>query len=192
MQVHVQEQEALVTGMEFMDLPSEFRHSHELVDGRLVPLPVTSMTHDFYAMRIASALHEYGVSSRHGVGSHGHLMVSSNPDTLRKPDAYFVNWDRLPMGVPFLFDGAPDIAVEVESKGKTTAAMIRKAEHYLSCGTREVWIVHYLSRRTLTIYRAGQPAEVLTEADELEDRDLLPGFRYPMRRLFADIANPRG
>ena len=39
-------------------------------------------------------------------------------------------------------------------------------------------------KRTVTIYRAGQPARVLTEDDDLEDRDLLPGFRYPLRRLF--------
>ena len=27
---------------------------------------------------------------------------------------------------------------------------------------------------------------MLTEDDDLDDRDLLPGFRYPLRRLFAD------
>jgi Uma2 family endonuclease len=183
-----QVQETLVTGVEFMRQDTEFRHSYELVAGRLVPLPVTSMTHDIYAMRIASALLQYGESTGRGVGSQGHLMVSSNPDTLRKPDAYFVARERLPGGrIPFLFDGAPEIAVEVESKGKTAAAMIRKAEHYLACGTQAVWIVHYMKRRTLTIYRAGQPAEVLTENDELEERDLLPGFRYPLRRLFAAL-----
>ena len=39
-------------------------------------------------------------------------------------------------------------------------------------------------KRTVTIYRAGETARVLTEDDDLEDRDLLPGFRYPLRRLF--------
>jgi hypothetical protein len=39
-------------------------------------------------------------------------------------------------------------------------------------------------------HRAGM--EVIMEDDDLEDRDLLPGFRYPLRRLFADPARPRG
>ena len=33
--------ETLLTGEEFMRQDTEFRHSYELVDGRLVPLPVT-------------------------------------------------------------------------------------------------------------------------------------------------------
>ena len=30
---------------------------------------------------------------------------------------------------------------------------------------------------------------MLTEDDDLEDRDVLPGFRYPLRRLFAEYLN---
>lgn len=185
MQMQVQVPETLLTGEEFMRQDADFRHS-ELVEGRLVPLPVTSMTHDIYASRIVSALYHYGEVSLRGVGSHGHLRIASKPDTLRKFDAYFVAGERLPHGIPFLFDGAPDLAVEVKSEGKSDASMIRRAELFLACGTQAVWLVHYLKRRTVSIYRSGQPVEVLTEDDDLEDRDLLPGFRYPLRRLFAD------
>jgi Uma2 family endonuclease len=192
MQVQVQVPETLLTGEEFMRQDGEFRYSYELLDGQLVPLPVTSMAHDIHATRIAVALLNYGEASSRGVGSQGHLRIASKPDTLRKFDAYFVASERLPHGIPFLFDGAPDIAVEVKSEGVSDASLIRKAELYLACGTQAVWIVHYLKRRTVTIYRAGQPAEVLTEDDDLQDRDLLPGFRYPLRRLFADPLRPRG
>lgn len=192
MQVQMRTPETLLTGEEFMRHDTDFRHGHELVEGRLVPLPVTSMTHDIHAMRIAAALLNYGDASLRGVGSQGHLRIASNPDTLRKFDAYFVASERLPHGIPFLFDGAPDLAVEVKSEGKTDASLIRKAEDHLASGVQTVWVVHYLKRRSVTIYRAGQPAEVLTEDDELEDRELLPGFRYPLRRLFADPFRRRG
>jgi Uma2 family endonuclease len=192
MQMQVQVPEPLLTGEEFMRQDGEFRHSYELVEGRLVPLPVTSMTHDIHAMRIAAALFNYSEVSSRGVGSQGHLRLASNPDTLRKFDACFVARERLPHGIPFVFDGAPDIAVEVKSEDKSDASLNRRAEHFLACGTQEVWVVHYLKRRTVTIYRADQPAEVLTEDDDLQDRDLLPGFRYPLRRLFADPLGPRG
>jgi Uma2 family endonuclease len=195
MQVQVREQsqlsETLFTGIEFMHLPSDVTCNSELVAGRIVPLPVMSMTHDIYTSRMVSALLQYGESTGRGVGSGGHLMVSTNPDTVRKPDAYFVLRERLADRYPFLFDGAPDLAVEVESKGRTTAALVRKAQHYLACGTQVVWLVHYRKRHTLTIYRAGQPAEVLTEDNDIEERDLLPGFRYPLRRLFAELGKPR-
>jgi Uma2 family endonuclease len=193
MQVQMRTPETLLTGEEFMRQDTDFRHSYELVDGQLVPLQVvTSMTHDICCSRIVSALYQYGEASLRGVGSHGHLRIVSNPDTLRKFDAYFVAAERLPHGIPFLFDGAPDLAVEVKSEGKSDASLVRRAELFLACGTQVVWIIHYLKRRTVTIYRAGQPAEVLTEDDDLQDRDLLPGFRYPLRRLFADPLRPRG
>jgi Uma2 family endonuclease len=191
MQVQMRTPETLLTGEEFMRQDGDFRHSHELVEGRLVPLPVTSMTHDIYTSRIVSALLQYGESTKRGVGSGGHLRIASKPDTLRKFDAYFVVRERLRHGIPFLFDGAPDLAVEVKSEGKSDASLIRKAELCLAFGTRAVWIVHYLKRRTVTVYRTGYPAAVLTEDDDLEDRDLLPGFRYPLRRLFADPLRPR-
>jgi Uma2 family endonuclease len=164
----------------------DFRASYELVDGQLVPLPVMSMTHDICCSRIVMALCSYGETSLRGAGSHGHLRIATKPDTLRRFDAYFVASERLTHGIPFLFDGAPDLAVEVKSEGKSEASLIRRAELFLACGTRVVWIVHYLKRRSVSIYRAGQPVEVLTEDDDLEDQDLLPGFRYPLRRLFAD------
>jgi Uma2 family endonuclease len=194
MQVQMLERETLITGEEFMRQDGEFRGSFELVEGRLVPLPVTSMSHDIYAMRIAAALHFYGESTAHGVGSLGHLRLARDPDTMRKPDAYFVLMDRLPGYVaPFVFDGAPDLAVEVKSQGKSDAMLIRKAEYYLSCGSRVVWVVHYKKRQTVTVYKPGQPARVLVEPDELEEPDLLPGFRYPLRRLFANLLNkPHG
>ena len=61
--------------------------------------------------------------------------------------------------------------------------MLEKVDQYLANGARVVWVARP-ERRTVTIYRAGEPARVLTEDDDLEDRDLLPGFRYPLRRLF--------
>jgi Uma2 family endonuclease len=186
MQVQERTPETLVTGEEFMRQDGEFRSTHELVEGKLVPLPVTSMTHDIHAMRLAAALHNYGETSLQGVGSQGHLRVANDPDTLRKFDAYFVASERLPHGIPFVFDGAPNVAVEVKSEGKSDASLIRRAEHHLASGAQAVWIVHYLKRRSVSIHRAGQTVQVLTEDDDLEDRELLPGFRYPLRRLFAD------
>ena len=68
--------------------------------------------------------------------------------------------------------------------------MPEKAEQYLANGgTQAVWVAtaeeahgHHLSCR-------ARRREVLTEDDDLEDRDLLPGFRYPLRRMFTDPAD---
>ena len=48
--IKMQMPETLLTGEEFMRQDTDFRHSYELVEGRLVPLLVTSMTHDIHAM----------------------------------------------------------------------------------------------------------------------------------------------
>ena len=70
-------------------------------------------------------------------------MVTSNPDTLRKSRCA-ISCERTSAAtvpIPILFDGAPDLAVEVKSRGARTNIVIRKVEQYLANGARVVWVV---------------------------------------------------
>ena len=85
--------------------------------------------------------------------------------------------------MPDYLQGAPDLAVEVMSKGMSEREMLEKVAQYLANGARTVWVARP-QKRIVTIHRAGELVRILTEDDDLEDRDLLPGFRYPLRRIF--------
>lgn len=185
MQAHAQE--AVLTAQAYFDLPEEFRERYELVNGRMVRRRMAHCNHQRHAFKMAVALELFSEARGEGfVLPEWDCHVTKNPDTVRIPDVVFVPDTRVSRShgpYPEWLDGAPDLAFEVRSKGMSERQMLEKVDQYLANGARVVWVARP-DRRTLTIYRAGEPARVLTEDDDLEDRDLLPGFRYPLRRLF--------
>lgn len=186
MQFHVQK--AALTFDDFYALPHDFRKNYEFDNGNLVRREKTmaSYGHQRYVFWLAVALDNYCEAldrSRHFVITEGDCrLVTTEPGRTKVPDVSFVE-DLRDGPYPDFLQGAPDLAIEVKSGGAKEEAVIRKVEQYLANGGRVVWVVRP-DERTLTIYRAGGAARVLTENDDVEDPDLLPGFRYPLRRLF--------
>jgi Uma2 family endonuclease len=189
MQFHMQK--AALTATDYFNLPHDFRENFELDHGNLVRRRsrMASYGHQRYAFWLAVALDNYCEAtdrSRHFVITEGDCrLITTDPDLTKIPDVSLVYDPRVLRDGPYpdFLQGAPDLAIEVKSKGATERDVMRKVEQYLSNGGRVVWVVSP-SERTLTVYRAGAPARVLTETDDVEDPDLLPGFRYPLRRLF--------
>jgi Uma2 family endonuclease len=186
MQFHVQK--IALTYDDFYALPHDFRENFEYDHGKLVRLRrrMPSYGHQRYAFWLAVALDNYCEDldrSRHFVITEGDCrLVTTEPGRTKVPDVSFVP-DLRDGPYPDFLQGAPELAIEVKSGGAKEEQVIRKVEQYLANGGRVVWVVRP-DERTLTIYRAGAAARVLTEDDDVEDPDLLPGFRYPLRRLF--------
>jgi Uma2 family endonuclease len=189
MQFHVQK--AKLTADDYFNLPEDFRENYELDYGQLVRRRKTmaSYGHQRYAFWLAVALDNYSAAQereKHFVITEGDCrLITTDPGQTKIPDVSLVPTWRVARDGPYpdFLRGAPDLAIEVKSKGATEQDVMRKVEQYLSNGGRVVWVVSP-SERTLTVYRAGAPSRVLTETDDVEDPDLLPGFRYPLRRLF--------
>jgi Uma2 family endonuclease len=177
-------QAAVFTADDYFNLPEELRERYELVNGHMVRRRVPGYTHQRHALKLVVALENYSEERGEGFVLHeGDCRITS--DTVRIPDVLVVAESRIPRRGPYpeYLRGAPDLAFEVKSQGMTESEMLEKVDHYLANGGRVVWVARP-AKRTVTIYRAGETARVLTEDDDLEDRDLLPGFRYPLRRMF--------
>jgi Uma2 family endonuclease len=58
------------------------------------------------------------------------------------PDVSFVSTERLdrPELAGMLYNGAPDLAVEILSDSNTPAQIAQKIEEYLNAGGRAVWV----------------------------------------------------
>ena len=86
--------------------------------------------------------------------------------------------------VPYM----PDIAVKVISPSQSLAQVRRKAEVYLRHGARLVWLVDP-SEKSAEVWRLGADGEPASERiaaeGELTGRDILPGFRLPLARIFT-------
>lgn len=111
------------------------------------------------------------------------------PRLVRLPDLSFVRWEKLPgrqLPAEPIPDLAPDLAIEVLSKGNTPGEMRRKVKEYCFAGTSLVWLVDP-KKRIVTVHSSPDSSVVLTENDTLDGSEVLPGFALPVRRLFERL-----
>jgi Uma2 family endonuclease len=103
------------------------------------------------------------------------------------PDLSFLRAGRIPSNFNWEGDffGAPDLAVEVVSRGQGTARMTRKISQYLIAGSTEAWLI-YPKSRTLYQYRNDEEAPNVYKESGLIDTSLLfPGLTLDLAALFV-------
>ena len=174
-----------MTLAEFAALPEWPRY--ELVKGELLELMSASEEHE---ETVALVIMSVGIHARtHWLGkvygsNRAFVTGPESPASSRLPDVSFVSNARL--GRPdlhgMLYDGAPDLAVEVVSPGNTAAEMAQKVREYLAAGGQAVWVLDYTAR-TLTVHTANAPPAVLTDGDIVDGGNYLPGFACPVSDL---------
>jgi Uma2 family endonuclease len=165
---------------------------YELVDGTLVE-KVMGYPESTLALHIGSLIkdflrvHDLGLLA----GADGGMRLM--PGLVRMPDLSFVSWDRLPQRgvIPMepIAGLAPDLAVEVLSKGNPRGEVKRKVREYFLSGVSLVWLVN-MRKRTVTVHTAPDVSVTLTEEGTLDGGAALPGLALPVREIFLQV--PRG
>ena len=167
-----------VTLAEYAALPKHPRY--ELVKGVLVELMVASDEHEETVMLVGHHMLDHtrprGLGKVYG-SNRGYVTGPTSPATSRMPDVSFVSNARLgqPDMAGMLYDGAPDLAVEILSESNTPAEIAQKVSEYLSAGGKAVWVID-IDARTLTVHTADAPPLALNDADTVDGGDYLPGF----------------
>ncbi len=180
--------EPLVTAEEFIR-----RHGHEsgveLINGRIVKLPMPGAQHGEVTNEVAFRLTEH--VKRNGLGrvfgNDTFVRVRSNPDTYRGPDVCFVSFTTLsressiPQG-PLEFP--PELVVEVRSPSDSMRSTSDKAFEYLEAGVKAA-LVFDPATASVGVYRAGEITLRYSNGDELTVPDVLPGFAVPVKQFFG-------
>ena len=175
-----------ITAEELFRMPDD-GYRYELVAGRLRKMTPAGSLHGAIGWRLAAAIGAHVDEHRLGVvfGADTGFKLARDPDTVRAPDVAFVSRPRIPVaGIPTgYWSGPPDLAVEVLSPTDVRSEIADKIEEYLQSGVGQVWFVDPTAR-SVTIHRPNAAPETLGEAATIDGGDLLPGFRYPLSRLF--------
>jgi Uma2 family endonuclease len=177
-------QDQLFTADELLMLPHD-KHRYALIEGTLIEMSPTDITHGRLTSRIAALLDVFVSEQKLGqvYGAETGFKLSSNPDTVYGADAAFVTKARAQYGEGY-FLGAPDLAVQVVSPGNSQIELHKKIAGYFDAGTRIVWVV-YPKSRVVYVYRSAGEITVLNEGDSLEGLAVLPGFSVKVRDIFA-------
>ncbi len=117
-------------------------------------------------------------------------------DQVRFADVAFIAYDRIPEDadpatpVP---NWIPSLAVEILSAGNTKKEMARKLRNYFEAGVELVWYVDPADR-TVRVFHSPDDVVTLTEADDLDGEQILPGFHLSIRDWFdrASRIRPNG
>lgn len=164
----------------------------ELVDGVLVEKAMGARE-ALLASYIVHVLWDYLKDHDLGVALGADGMLRLRPRLVRIPDVSFISWNQIPSGdfpskpIPDLY---PDLAVEVLSDTNTTAEIDRKLSEYFEAGCRLAWIVDPKSH-TADIYTSPTDNQHLRPNQSLDGRNVLPGFKLPLKELFASTRRRR-
>lgn len=168
--------------------------TYELVQGRLVRLPLGGGEASKVALRLGAGLlayvEEHGLGVVTGADGTYDLGAAGLPDTQLAPGAAFVRAGRAPEpGTPAYgraWPLAPDLVVEVAAPHHYRPELGAKACLYLQAGTRLVWVV-WPRYREVDVWHPGgsAPSATLTTGDWLVGEDVVAGFTYSVARLFA-------
>jgi len=165
---------------------------YELIDGQLVEKTV-SREGAWVASQLITRIQIY--LDTHPIGdvfseSAGYRCFSFDGNRVRKPDLSFILNGRMTAadwecGFPAV---VPDLVVEVLSPQDLAYDVFRKLEDYFSVGVPLVWVLNP-ETRTATVYRqGGTEIRHYHEQDSLTDDLVLPGFSYPLAKLFRPKA----
>ena len=176
----------LMTAEELAALPDDGYHHYELVRGELVSMAPSVALPSVVSGTAAIVIGSYVLRHKLGIigTAEGGFVLSTEPDTVRAPDVWFVRTERVPAGrIPQTFwPGAPDLAVEVLSPSDRFADVLQKAQDYLDAGTRLVWVIDPVGRSAAVFLPEGRPL-LLGEDGVLDGGDVLPGFSVSLRDL---------
>ncbi len=169
---------------------SDDENRYELVQGDLLMMSPASPVQGRFASRLDRALGQYADEHNLGevyVAEPGFILKPEPDAVIRVPDIAFVRTERIPPPEEQtgFWNIAPDLAVEVISPSETAAEIQAKVHDYLEAGTALIWLV-YPQTQTVVEYRSLREIVQYGRDDTLEGGTVLPGFRYPLTRLFRE------
>jgi Uma2 family endonuclease len=178
---------SLLSAQEYMALPDSFDGPVELVKGVLVTMPPPWPRHGEICARISYLVQKY--LEDHPVGrvltNDSSMQTERDPDTVRGPDVSYYGYSRVPKGPlpPGLLPAAAELFFEVRSPNDRWAELHAKAAEYLNAGVLTVCVVDDDSK-SVQVFHANKPSQVLAVTDRLTLPEILPGFDVPVDRIF--------
>ncbi len=158
----------------------------ELIYGELVMMSPAGAEHGMVVARFNRYLSEFVEERKLGFafGAETGFKLSSDPDTVRGPDASYVRRQRVKGKLTKkFFDGAPDLAVEVMSPDDTKREVADTKNAWLAHGATSVWIADP-DTQTVVVHHSGEKPAVFSRGEKLTDERVLPGFTLEVDRIF--------
>lgn len=161
----------------------------ELVDGRLDVMSPAGWPHGIVCGNVFHALSTWSRSTGKGTTLATDTGTRLTAGNVRAPDTMWISdetHESARKAGPGFLPLAPELAVEVLSPSDTYKQTARRIRDLLSAGCRDLWLIDY-EDRWLEIHRPGSSVARLSEDDELNGGNLLPGFHAKIADFFKGV-----
>lgn len=176
----------LTTADELLRYSSGYRY--ELIGGELKKTAPAGNEHGSLAALLTGLLITHVHTQKLGkvYAAETSFKLSSNPDTVRAPDAAFINQGRLDEvgAVQGYWPGAPDLVAEVISPNDLYTEVSEKVAEWLRAGCQMVIVVNPHTEQVF-IHAPGADVKVMGVDDTLEGGDVVKGWQLPIKELFS-------
>ncbi len=169
---------------DFERLPDELAYYHELVDGELIDVSGNTANHNALRDLLIALLLFYVKEHKLGrVLSEQEYQFEKNA---HGPDVTFLGPEKtkLLQGNLRVQRFVPDLAIEIVSENDTFKTLLKKADRYRKCGTKEAWILDTDSRRAFVL---SDDREAILDENGIFESSLIPGFSIRIGNLFAQL-----
>jgi len=114
----------------------------EVVENQLYRSPAPNRKHQDISMTISTAIYNFIKSSQAGKVYSAPIDVFIEPNkNALQPDIVFVSNENASILSDRGIEGAPDLVIEILSKGNAEQDTIKKKVVYERCGVKELWYV---------------------------------------------------
>ena len=166
----------------------------EIVNGQRQEVPPMGMFAGLVASALQVFLWNFATPRKLGRPAVEVLFRLGPNGPSRRPDVAFVATDRLGTQFespddPQHWETVPNLAVEIISPTNTFKEIEDKLDDYFRAGVQLAWVISP-ARRRIYVYESPTQVRVLSENDELSGDPAVPGFKLPVRELFAVLAAP--
>lgn len=166
--------------------PEDLRRQ-ELVWGMVHEPPAPRYGHQSVVTRTLVILDQHVRAHRLGIVCVAPLdVVLDRRGLVVQPDVVFVSNERADI-VRHYVCGAPDLVVEVESRGTRVRDRTTKMRWYRKYGVGEYWLVDPVAHRVVVVAfrEGGRPVRRRFEGERPVTSSVLPAFAVPAREFFS-------
>jgi Uma2 family endonuclease len=162
---------------------------HELIDGEHYVTPSPNLRHQRISGLLHMALRRYLEAQPLGEVLYAPLDVLFSQHDVVEPDLLYVSRERA-AGIfrPEHVRGAPNLVIEIASKGTRRRDETIKRALYERCDVTEYWVVDPEIDVVRVYHRDGsafgRPVELRRDAGDTLTTALLPGLEIPLESIF--------
>jgi Uma2 family endonuclease len=173
----------LLSVQEFIDLPETEGVLEELIEGEVVSVPRAGQPHEVAKSNVNRFLTIWSVQNP-ALLVFCEAAYQLDERTCLIPDLSLLASSRIVPGRANVFQGAPELAIEVVSS-ESAASLERKIRLYLAHGSKSVWTI-YPQERMVRIDDASGDLKQFRLDTPLVDPNL-PGFSVPTSAIFEGV-----